>query len=280
MKMRPFHALSGFFGELKRRRVYPVMAAYAVVAWILLQIGEVTFDPLGLPPWAMRSLIALVVIGFPVVFVLSWAFDLTSSGVHRDRGPRSRPTAADQRPSVAVLPFADMSPQRDQGYFCEGIAEEILNALTRLEQLRVMSRTSSFRFAPGTGDARQIGRELGVETLLEGSVRKSGDRLRVTAELVDVANGSHLWSRRFDKELEDVFEIQDEIARQIAQSLVQTLTPRQESALKTTSADDVLAYEYYLRGRHFVVRLRRTELEFAKQMFRQASANPGSMSMA
>jgi adenylate cyclase len=262
--------VSELLGELKRRKVFRVVAAYAVVAWILLQIGEVTFEPLGLPDWAMTGLIILAIVGFPVVVILSWIFDITPSGLRRDGSTGDVAAVADDRPSVAVLPFADMSPEQDQRYFCEGVAEEILTALTRIEQLHVVARSSSFQYSSVGGDVRQIGKDLGVKTVLEGSVRKSADRLRITAQLVDVADGYHLWSRTFDDDLEDVFRIQDEIARSIAQSLLDTITPSERSAIRTTSSRDITAYEFYLRGRHFINRFRKTDIEFARQMFAQA----------
>jgi len=256
--------LSGFSTEMLRRRVYPVVIAYALVAWVLLQIGEVTFEPLGLPGWLMTALIILVIAGFPVAAVLAWMFDITPSGIRRDSrvGDRSKPS---ELPSIAVLPFADMSEARDQGYFCEGVAEEILNALTRIESLRVVARTSSFRYSNAGDDLRAIGRELGATSILEGSVRRSGQQLRITAQLVNVDDGYHLWSKTFDRKLEDIFAIQDEIATSIAESLLHTLTP-----IKTTSTRDVRAYDFYLRGRQFLNRFRKVDLEFAQQMFRQA----------
>ena len=263
MRMRLLSPLTELFRQLKRRKVYPVIAAYAVIGWILLQIGEVTFEPLGLPDWTMTVLVVVVILGFPVALILSWLFDITPTGLHRD----SDTTVAegDDSPSIAVLPFVDMSPDKDQGYFCEGVAEEILNALTKIEKLHVAARTSSFQFKEGEGDIRHIGKTLGVKTILEGSVRKSGNQLRVTAQLVKVADGYHLWSKSFDQELEDIFAIQDEIATSIAQSLLDTLTP-----VKTTSSRDVQAYEHYLRGRQFFNRFRKKDIEFARQMFRQA----------
>lgn len=265
---REFYSWRDLPAELKRRRVYPVTAAYAVVAFILLQLGEITFQPLGLPNGAMVALIALVIAGFPVVILLAWLFDVTPTGIRRDAGAAGR--VADDRPSIAVLPFVDMSAEKDQAYFCEGVAEEILNALTMIRQLKVAARSSSFQFDSGTGDVRRIGRELGVDTILEGSVRKSENRIRVTAQLVTVADGYHLWSKTFDQELQDVFAIQDEIASSIARALLESLSPGQQSALKTTSSSSVTAYEYYLRGRQFLKRLRRKDIEFARQMFRQA----------
>jgi TolB-like protein/tetratricopeptide (TPR) repeat protein len=262
--------LAALSAELKRRRVYPVIAAYAVVAFVLLQIGEITFQPLGLPNWVMIALIILVVIGFPVTVVLAWIFDITPHGFHRTSSYQEAGTGVDDKPSIAVLPFVDMSPNHDQGYFCEGIAEEILNALTNIRQLAVAARSSSFLYNTGAGDVREIGRELGVKVILEGSVRKSENRLRVTAQLVKTSDGYHLWSKSYDQELQDVFSIQDEIAKSIAETLLETLTPTQHSALRTRASKDVGAYEYYLRGRQFFKRFRKTDIEYARQMFRQA----------
>jgi TolB-like protein/Flp pilus assembly protein TadD len=263
MKKIPFYSWSELSAELKRRRVFPVIAAYAVVAFILLQIGEITFGPLGLPNWVMVGLIAIVILGFPVAVVLAWVFDITPTGIRRDTEKLSQP-------SVAVLPFVDMSAEQDQGYFCEGVAEEILNALTKIRQLSVTARSSSFQYKAGAGDVREIGRELGVKTILEGSVRKSENRLRVTAQLVKVSDGYHLWSKTFDEELKDIFAIQDDIAACIAESLLEVITPTEQSAIRTTSTVNVSAYEYYLRGRQFFKRFRKMDIEYARQMFRQA----------
>jgi TolB-like protein/Tfp pilus assembly protein PilF len=270
MKKYRFYSWSELPAELKRRRVYPVIAAYAVGAFILLQIGEITFAPLGLPNWVMVSLIALVILGFPVAVVLAWIFDITPTGIRRDSATLPRAEDVDPRPSIAVLPFVDMSAEQDQGYFCEGVAEEILNALTKIRQLNVAARSSSFQYKTSVGDVRDMGRELGVKTILEGSVRKAENRLRVTAQLVKVSDGYHLWSKTFDAELKDVFAIQDDIAACIAESLLETLTPTEQLAIRTTSTADVSAYEYYLRGRQFFKRFRKKDIEHARQMFRQA----------
>jgi len=265
-----FLSLATSLSELKRRRVYPVIAAYAVVAFVVLQLGEITFQPLGLPNWVMIALIVLVIIGFPVTIAFAWIFDITPHGIHRTSSLQAANSAADDKPSIAVLPFADMSAEQDQGFFCEGIAEEILNALSKIGQLAVAARSSSFLYNTSAGDVREIGRALGVKTILEGSVRKSGNRLRITAQLVKTADGYHIWSRSYDQELQDVFEIQDEIAKSIAESLLESLTPTQHSALRTTACKDVGAYEYYLRGRQFFKRFRKVDIEYAQQMFRQA----------
>ncbi|MFQ5548786.1 MAG: tetratricopeptide repeat protein [Woeseia sp.] len=271
---------SSFFSELRRRKVYQTAAAYAVVAWILLQIGEVTFEPLHLPGWAMTALVIAVILGFPVVLVISWFFDIGPRGIKRDAGavhdPRESPSTTSTLASIAVLPFLDMSPERDQAHFCDGVAEEILNALARIEKLHVAARTSSFQFRDTSGDIREIGDSLGVATVLEGSVRKAGNRIRVTAQLISVDDGYHIWAKTFDEELKDIFAIQDEIARCIAESLVKTLSPKEQSAIRSRSSRDVLAYEYYLRGRQFFNRFRKRDIEFARQMFHQAiEIDPG-----
>jgi len=265
-----FLFLTTLSAELKRRRVYPVIAAYAVVAFVLLQIGEITFQPLGFPNWVMITLIVLVIIGFPVTVVLAWIFDITPHGIRRTSNYQDAGMVASAKPSIAVLPFLDMSPEQDQGFFCEGMAEEILNALSKIRQLGVAARSSSFVYNNGAVDVREIGRELGVKTILEGSVRKSDNRLRITAQLVNTADGYHIWSKSYDQELRDVFKIQDEIAKSIAEALLKTLTPMQHSALRTKTSKDVGAYEYYLRGRQFFKRFRKTDIEYAQQMFRQA----------
>jgi adenylate cyclase len=247
--------------ELKRRRVYPVMAAYAVIVWILLQIGEVTFAPLGLPDWVMTDLVVLVIVGFPVVLVLAWVFDIKITAPLDE----AQALATDDARSVAVLPFADMSPDKDQGYFCEGIAEAILNALTRIPHLAVAARMSSFQYHEGAGDVREIGRDLGVSAVLEGSVRKAEDHLRVAVQLIKVADGYHLWSKVFDDELKDIFSIQDEIASCVAEAMLDTITP-----VQTIANTDVTAYDYYLRGRQFFNRFTRLDMEHARDLFRHA----------
>ena len=270
MAKTPKSSFARLAAELRRREVYPVIVAYAVVAWLLLQVGEVTFEPLGVPGWVMTTLIVLVILGFPVAIVLAWVYDITPRGIRRDRGPIEVPVADEDRPSVGVLPFLDLSPAQDQEYFCEGVAEEILNALTKIRELRVAARSSSFQYTSKAGDVRDIGRELGVRTILEGSVRKSGEILRVTAQLVDVATGYHLWSKEFDEELKDVFAIQDEIAANIASALLETIAPHELTSIRTTSSADINAYDFYLRGRQFFRRFRKVDIEHALQMFRQA----------
>ncbi len=174
--------------------------------------------------------------------------------------------------SIAVLPFADLSAQHDQEYFSDGVAEEILNALTKVAGLRVPARTSCFAFRGTSMDAREIGKRLGVETLLEGSIRKAGNRLRIIVQLVDARNGYHLWSERFDREIEDIFAIQDEIARSVLAALGLSLTEREKRRFLKLSTANVEAYEFYLRGRKLFQSWTRQNMEFARQMFLRAVA--------
>jgi TolB-like protein/Flp pilus assembly protein TadD len=172
--------------------------------------------------------------------------------------------------SIAVLPFADMSPGRDQDYLCEGFAEELINALTRIDGLRVASRTASFQFRSSGADIRAIGQHLGVETLLEGSVRKSDDRLRVTVQLIEVATGYHRWSQRFDRTLDDVFAIEDEIAENVVASLRGSVPSQREKPSLLRPHTGAAAYEYYLRGRHHMHRMTQPDLETGGELFERA----------
>jgi non-specific serine/threonine protein kinase len=169
--------------------------------------------------------------------------------------------------SIAVLPFADMSPQKDQDYFCEGIAEEIIIALAKVGDLRVASRMSSFQFKDVAGDSRKIGGKLAVDTLLEGSVRKAGDRVRITTQLVSVADGYHIWSERYDRELEDIFAVQDEIAQKVVEALELTLRPEEQRAMRRDKPANMEAYETYLQARQHFYRSGRGHNEVARQMF-------------
>jgi len=182
--------------------------------------------------------------------------------------------------SVAVLPFTDLSPQKDQDYFCDGIAEELINALTKIKDLRVVARTSAFSFKGKEIDIREIGKKLHVETVLEGSVRKAGNWLRITAQLINVADGYYLWSERYERELKDVFAIQDEIAQNIVQALKVKLSEKEKRSLKKIPTKDVQAYDLYLRGRKFFYQTRRKSIEFARDMFSRAIKRDPGYSLA
>jgi adenylate cyclase len=267
----------GLFAELRRRKVIRVALVYGIVGWLLIQVAETTFEPLNLPDWTLTLVVMLAILGFPLALVLAWAFQLTPEGLKRDTGSMvSTESGAQTDPvdkrSVAVLPFADMSPAKDQAYFCEGIAEEILNVLAKLDELHVASRTSSFSYRGREQGIRTIGEELKVATVLEGSVRKSGNQLRVTAQLIDVRSGYHLWTERFDREMEDIFVIQDEIASNVARALETTLSPDdcQCAGRLRRSTSNAKAYDLYLKGWSFFHRFGGKNMRYALQMFERA----------
>jgi serine/threonine protein kinase/tetratricopeptide (TPR) repeat protein len=202
---------------------------------------------------------------------LAFALRGVGRGVYADEPAKQKtPDKGRTEASVAVLPFADMSPQHDQEYFCDGMAEELINALSKVEGLHVASRTSASAFKGKSQDIRQIGEQLNVRAVLEGSVRKAGDRLRINAQLISVADGYHLWSETFDRQMEDVFAVQDEIAQSITRALRVVLSEKEKRAIAKVPTDNVQAYEYYLRGRQFFHQFRREGLERARKLFMRA----------
>lgn len=260
-----------FFGELRRRRVIRAAGLYVLVAWMVIQVGEATFDSLELPDWSLRLVIVLAALGFPLVLVLAWAYDVQPTSdrkiVRTPAAPRSRQPIE----SIAVLPFADMSPDGDQEYFADGIAEELLNTLTNCcHHLRVPARSSSFAYKGVDADAREIGARLGVDGLIEGSVRKSGDTVRITTQLIDVRDGYHIWSESYDRQLVDLFAVQDEIAHAVVDALDLSMTEHDRSAIAGSPPADVRAYEFYLKGRQFFGQSRKTSLEYAQEMYQGA----------
>jgi len=272
-------ALARWFAELRRRKVFRVAFAYLVVAWLLIQVADATFEPLGLPAVALRFVIVAAILGFPLACALAWAFDVTPQGIERTPPAAAAAVqlpvpaqAAEAAPavSVAVLPFADLSPARDQEYFCDGIAEEIINSLCCVRGLRVASRTSAFQFRGRNEDVREIGRQLGVDAVLEGSVRKAGERVRITAQLIDCADGYHHWSESFDRNLDDVFAIQTEIARKLVQALSLTLTRQENALLERGGTANAEAYDVYLRGQASLREHTDSSLPRAAVLFRQA----------
>jgi TolB-like protein len=287
--------LRDVLSELRRRRVFKVTAIYAIVAWIVVQVAATTFPVLMLPEWTVRLVIALVLLGLPVVALLAWIFDITPEGIERTRrtpadeaepsatvaagparGPRRLPAwalavllvaalgmgvyrygplervrpdspAADLAPaekldrSIAVLPFADFSPGGGQEWFSDGLTEEILNALTRLPDLRVAARAGSFRFKGSREDVREIASTLGVAHILEGSMRHTGDRVRITAQLTRAEDGVRLWSQNFDRDAADVIRIQEEIAFEIARTMQTALEPEALERLVAAGTNSVAA---------------------------------------
>ena len=257
--------LQRWVAELKRRKVFRVAIVYLVSAWLLIQVADAVFEPLGLPGWTLKLVIVLAALGFPLACALAWAFDLTPSGVERTlpgdqpRAPAPAPEATavpaartSPAQSIAILPFVDLSPERDQEYFCEGIAEEIVNALCCIRGLRIASRTSASQYKGRSADVREIAGALGVGAVLEGSVRKAGDRVRITAQLVDSTDGYHLWSESFDRRLEDVFAVQSEIAQNLATALRLSLTKQESALIERRGTRNPEAYDLYLRGQAFL----------------------------
>ena len=289
---------TGFLAELKRRRVIRVLVLYAVVGWIVIEVASVVLPALHLPPWALTLVTVLVALGFPIALALAWAVDVGPGGIHRtlpaairrapvdDDAPappapslQAAPAAAEARVAstpgearhtIAVLPFVNMSGDAENEYFSDGIAEEILNLLTKLPQLKVSSRTSSFAYKGKDIQIPTVVRELGVDTVLEGSVRRSGNHVRITAQLIDTDSDSHLWSETYDRELKDVFAIQDDIARSIAEALQVALGPRERRALQNVATADPQAYDFYLRGRKYLHAFTRRDFRSAISMFERA----------
>ncbi len=247
---------------------------YALVGWLLIQVADASFGNLNLPDWTITLVIVLVLLGFPLALILAWAYDITPEGIQATPAePSSESVPSVPVPpesSIAVLAFSDMSPQGDQDYFCDGIAEEIINSLAQVEGMHVTSRTSSFQYKATTTDVRTIGSELGVACVLEGSVRKAGDQLRVTVQLIAVTGDYHLWSERYDRPIKDIFEIQDDIAFKVVEALKVKLTPTARQAIKKAPTESVTAYDYYLRGRKFARQFSKQDYAFALEMFGKA----------
>src|SRR6184192_299921 len=276
-----------FFSELKRRNVYKVGVAYAIVAWLLMQVASQIFPFFEIPNWVVRLVILLLVIGFPIALIIAWGFEVTSEGIKRTEtadaaGLRSHGgawiyvvligaalsvglffvgrytagnatrqvsevTTAIPEKSIAVLPLINESGDPKDEYFSDGLSEELIAALAQISGLKVIGRSSSFRFKDRKEEPKTIGEKLGVSTLLEGTVRKQGDKVRIVAELINAADGTELWSRIFDRELKDIFAVQAEIAKAVAASLKVTLLGSDEqstnSATKSTEA-----HNDYLQG--------------------------------
>jgi len=259
--------------QLKKRKVFRVAIAYLLVAWFMMQIGEVTFEALTLPAWALTLVIVILLLGFPIALVLAWALEVTPEGIQKDSAGRKTETksagakAVAVERSIAVLPFHDLSENADQGYFCEGIAEEILNALCKIANLRVAARITAFHMGGQQTDIQSVGQKLGVQTLLQGSVRKANDTLRITVELINTEDGYHLWARQYDRKLKDVLDIQEEIANSIASALSVTLKRKSISARQPV---DPRAYDFFLRGQGYFARQSGENTVYARKMFKQA----------
>jgi TolB-like protein/Tfp pilus assembly protein PilF len=315
-----------FFAELKRRNVFRVAAAYAVVSWLLIQAADILLGNFGAPEWVFKSFVALLMLGFPLALFLSWAYELTPEGVKRaadvsaetsgsqagkpidwlilagiavvivvvvadrvwapatperadvpaevsDAAPQTGPVPLAKREAqegvfIAVLPFDNYSPDPADAYFTSGMTEEITSQLSRVSALHVVSRTAVSRALESRLSLAEIAATLGVGAVLEGSVRKSGEMIRITTQLVDAVSGQHLWSTDFDRELADVFAIQREVALAIVAALQAELNPGEQARIETPPTDNVAAYQLYLRSREFSslgIATNRTAIELLRQ---------------
>jgi adenylate cyclase len=282
--------LATFVAELRRRRVFRVAAVYAVVAFVLVQVADIVFPALQLPEWTVTLVVALAILGFPLALALAWVFDVTPEGVRRTRStrreqrraasataPAGEAERADRRfDSIAVLPFVDLSPDKDQEYFSDGLTEELLNVLAKVRGLRVPARTSSFAFKGQNTDIGEIGERLHVETVLEGSVRTWESRVLITAQLIAVEDGYHLWSETYKRDLKDIFAVQEEIARSIVRTLRGELLGEAEAPQVREATADPEAYRLYLKGWHFASRFSADDYRRAIPLFEEAARrDPG-----
>ena len=263
--------LENFFSELKRRKVYSVAIAYVVAGWALAQGIAQVLPVFDIPNWVVRLIVVLIVLGFPVALTLSWFFDLTRYGIVRtpDRAPEvkiqsAEPSASSDK-SIAVLPFNDLSPAKDHAYFGEGIAEELLGALAKVDGLRVAARRSSFWFKDKQAELAEIAGKLNVGHVLEGSVRRDGNRVRITAELIDAGNGFAIWSETYEREMHGIFALQDEITRAIVDTLKLKLAISPLPASRSTDA-----YDAYLEGLFYSDKSTAAELRKSLEFFGRA----------
>ena len=296
--------MNGFFSELRRRKVYRVAVAYVVVAWALIQFADIVFPAWELPAWSLRLLITLVLAGFPLALILAWAFDVTPEGIRPDRvvrppgvpsGGRRRanlvllggfgvvvaavaafillPRAAAHRieKSIAVLPFENFSDDKENAYFADGIQDDILSSLAKIGNLKVISRTSVMGYRGRTHNIRQIAKELGVATVLEGSVRRSGNRVRVNVQLINAETDEHLWSEIYDRDLTDVFTIQSDLAQKIAAELRAQLSPEEKAQVRRKPTENGEAYLAFVEAQHLHANVQDKEkLQQAERLYERA----------
>ena len=298
-----------FFAELQRRNVYKVAVAYCVVSWLLIQIATQVFPIFEIPNWAARLVVFVLMLGFPVALVLAWAYELTPEGLQRTNeidpsksiarrtgrkldfviigvllavigvfayqrfGPAgTRATPGPPKKSIAVIPFIDLSPSKDQEYFSDGITEQIINSLAHVHGLFVVARTTAFSFKNKNMDIREVGRQLGVSHVLEGSVSHGTGKVRVVAQLIDVATGYHLWSETYDSTDQDFLSLQSDVAKKVASALRIELQLAETTQLAKALTQDPEAYDLYLRGRYFLNKRTVDSIQKALALFEQAVA--------
>src|SRR5215467_4277387 len=294
--------MSGFFEELKRRKVYRVAIAYIVAGWALAQGLAQVLPVFDIPNSLIRVVIALLLIGFPVALVLAWVFDVTPEGIkmtptvvasggHRRRNivmlaatgiiisavagflilPRASARKIDK--SIAVLPFQNLSDEKENAYFADGIQDEILTNLSKIGDLKVISRMSVMSYSgDGARNAREIGKALGVATLLEGSVRRAGNRVRVSVQLINANNDEHIWAEDYDRDLTDVFAIQTDLAHKIASTLQAKLSPNERARLNRRPTENPDAYLLFIQAERYAIgaEMLRDDSRKAQQLYKQA----------
>jgi TolB-like protein/Flp pilus assembly protein TadD len=294
--------MSGFFEEVQRRKVYRVAAAYVIAAGGIIQLASAAFPAWELPNWALRLVIVMLLIGFPIALILAWAFDVTPQGIkttpapavagtHRRRNiimllaigviisaaagffllPRASAHKIDK--SIAVLPFENLSDEKENAYFADGIQDDILTNLSKIGDLKVISRTSVMSYRGRQQNVREIGKTLGVSTILEGSVRREGKRVRVNVQLINAANDEHLWASNYDRDLTDVFAIQTDLAQKIAGELQAKLSPIEKAQIERKPTQNGEAYLAFVQGHELFYRPDkfRSNIEKAEQLFEQAT---------
>ena len=314
--------LGSFFAELKRRNVYKVAVAYAVVSWLLIQIATQVFPFFEVPNWAVRLVVLLLIIGFPAALIFSWAFEITPEGIKREseiepnksitrktgrklvaitavlaviaagllvfQFIRPKPTAPDSMPvsaiipnkSIAVLPFDNLSRDPDNAYFCEGVQDEILTRLAKVADLKVISRTSTQHFKSTPDNLPQIAKQHGVAHILEGSVQKATDQVRVNVQLINALTDAHLWADTYDRKLTDIFAVESEIAKTIAETLQARLTGSEKSSITKTPTVNPEAYELYLKGRFFSEKRTGADIRKSIEYYDQAIAKDPNYPLA
>src|SRR5437773_158520 len=269
--------MTGFFEEVKRRKVYRVAAAYIIAAGGIIQLASATFPAWELPNWALRLVILLVLVGFPIALILAWAFDITAQGIRAAPftvAPRTRrrrnvimlittgvvisaatgffllPRVAAHKvdKSIAVLPFENLSDEKENAYFADGVQDDVLTNLSKISDLRVISRTSVMQYRGRPTNLREIGKALGVSNILEGSVRRSGNRVRVNVQLIDANTDKHVWANDYDRDVTDVFAIQSDLAREIANALQAKLSPAEKSQMTLKPTENGEAYLAFVQA--------------------------------
>ncbi len=299
--------IDNFFSELKRRNVYKVAVAYAIVGWLLIQIATQVFPIFEIPNWALRLIVLAIIIGFPIALVFAWAFELTPEGIKhtedvdladkrvsknrtwiyvtligaalsvalffvgRLSAPSSGASVAGLREkSIAVLPFENQNRDPDTDYLCDGIPESIINSLSDLPKLKVMSRNSVFHYKGKEMDAQTVGRELKVQTLLTGRVRQRGDGLTIGVELINAQDNSQLWGQQYNRKLADVFAVQEEIAKEVSEKLRLKLSGAEKEQLAKRPTENLNAFQYYMQGRTAVQRRTSADLQAAVAYYEKA----------